>query len=193
VAALGLVVFVLLVLVARQPTSPTTFDSARPSIAVLPFGNLSGEPAQDLIADGFAAEIITELARNGELTVLARNSSFAMGAEGRSSREVAQALRVRYLLEGSVRRLGDSLRLTTSLVDGGTGTQLWAERFDIVAPELAATQDEIVQRVAGILFSEVRSTEKAAALRSSPDSFDVYLLALHGLALKHQFTAEAYR
>ena len=85
------------------------------------------------------------------------------------------------------------MRLTAQLIDGRNGSHVWADRYDIGPKEIVATQDEIVLRVAAILFSEVRQTEKRQALRSSPDSFDVYTLALKGLALKHQFTPEAYR
>ena len=183
----------VLALYATGWLGPTPVAGAEPSIAVLPFDNLSGNADDGYLADGFAEDIITELARNGELTVMARNTSFSFRGQHKRVEEIGRELGVRYVLEGSVRRTGDILRLTVQLVDGTGRGHVWAERYDIGAAQIVATQDEIVRRTATTLFSEVRYTEKAAALRSSPDSFDVYSLTLKGFALKHQFTPEAYR
>jgi adenylate cyclase len=173
-----------------RPAGPA---GAQPSIAVLPFDNLSADPEQGYLADGFADDIITELARNKELAVLARNTSFSFKGKGLRAEEIARELGVRYVLEGSLRRIGDGLRLTVQLVEGSDGRHVWAERYDIAARDIAATQDEIARRVAATLFSELRETEKAGSLRRSPGSLDVYALALRGLALKHQFSAESFR
>ena len=186
-AALGLIFYAT----AWPGSTPTT--AAEPSIAVLPFDNLSGNADDGYLADGFAEDIITELARNRELTVIARNTSFSFRGQHRQVKEIGRELGVRYVLEGSVRRAGDTLRLTVQLVDGTGRGHVWAERYDFGADQLIATQDEIVRRTAATLFSEVRHTEKAAALRSSPASLDVYTLTVKGFALKHQFTPEAYR
>jgi TolB-like protein/class 3 adenylate cyclase len=166
---------------------------ARPSVAVLAFDNLSGDPEQGYLADGFAEDIITELARNNELTVLARTTSFSLKGQDKAADAAARTLGVRYVLDGSLRRTGDSLRLTAQLVDGASGRNLWAERYDVEAADIVTTQDVMARRVAATLFSEVRETEKAASLRRTPASLDVYELALRGLALKHQFSAVAFR
>jgi TolB-like protein/DNA-binding SARP family transcriptional activator len=175
------------------PTPTEAPHAHRPSIAVLPFDNLSDDAEQGYLADGLAEDIITELAHNNRLIVMARETSFSFRGQRKRIEEIGAELRVGYVLEGSVRRVGDSLRLTAQLIDGATGAHVWAERFDVAARELVATLDEIVRRIAATLFSEIRHTEKAAALRSSPDSFDVYTLALKGLALKHQHTGQSYR
>lgn len=167
--------------------------AGRPSIAVLALDNLSGDPEQRYLADGFAEDIITELARNKELAVLARNTSLSLKGRDQVADAAARALGVRYILEGSLRRAGESLRLTARLIDSNSGQHMWAAQYDIQAKDIIATQDDIAHRVATTLFSEVRETEKAASLRRAPESLDVYELALRGLALKHQFNAEAYR
>jgi TolB-like protein/DNA-binding SARP family transcriptional activator/Flp pilus assembly protein TadD len=184
---------ILLTLYTAGWVAPVRPATAEPSIAVLPFDNLSGNADDAYLADGFAEDIITELARNGELTVMARNTSFSFRGQQKRVEEIGRELGVRYVLEGSVRRTGDTLRLTIQLVDGTGRGHVWVERYDIGAAQIVATQDEIVRRTAATLFSEVRHAEKAAALRSSPGSFDVYTLTLKGFALKHQFTPEAYR
>jgi adenylate cyclase len=173
-----------------RPVEPA---SAEPAVAVLAFDNLSADPEQGYLADGFAEDIITELARNKELAVLARDTSFSFKGKGKRAEEIARELKVRYVLEGSLRRIGDSLRLTAQLIEGDSGRHLWAERYDIHAQDIVATQDDIARRVATALSSEVRATEKAGSLRRPPESLDVYELVQRGLALKHRYSAEAYR
>ena len=173
------------------PAAPPPAD--KPSVAVLPFENLSGDPAQAYLGEGFADDVITELARSRELTVLARDTSFSLKGRSEGADAAARAFGVRYLLGGSLRRTGESLRLTAWLEDTASGHQVWAERYDIGAPALVATQDDIAHRVAATLSSEVREAEKAGSLRRTPGSLDVYELALRGLALKHEFTADSFR
>jgi adenylate cyclase len=192
-AVAAVAIMLILAIGAWRWLGPEPAAAGKPSIAVLPFDNLSGDAEQGFLADGFAEDLITELARNGELRVMARNTSFSFRGQPMRIEDIARKLSVSYVLEGSIRRVGDDMRLTAQLIDGRTGTHVWAERYDIGPAEIVATQDEIVLRVAAILFSEVRQTEKRQALRSPPDSFDAYTLALKGLALKHQFTPEAYR
>ena len=192
-SALAAALLAVLALVGWHWLSPGAGPSGKPSIAVLPFDSMSGEAEQGYLADGFAEDLITELARNGALRVMARNTSFSYRGQNRRVEDIARDLDVGYVLEGSVRRIGDAVRITAQLIEGHNGAHVWADRYDIGPSEIVATQDEIVQRVAAILFSEVWQTEKRLALRSSPDSFDAYTLAMKGLALKHQFTPEAYR
>lgn len=192
-SALAAALVIGLALMGWHWLAPGTAASGKPSIAVLPFDNMSGDAEQGYLADGFAEDLITELARNGELRVMARNTSFSYRGQNRKVEEIARDLDVGYVLEGSVRRVGDVVRITAQLIDGHNGAHVWADRYDIGPSEIIATQDKIVERVAAILFSEVWQTEKRLALRSPPDSFDAYTLAMKGLALKHQFTPEAYR
>ncbi|CAN7168577.1 winged helix-turn-helix domain-containing tetratricopeptide repeat protein [Bosea sp. LjRoot237] len=166
---------------------------ARPSIAVLAFDNLSDDAKDVFLSEGFAEDIITELARHREIPVLARSSSMSLRGADKAPQNAARILGVRYILDGSVRRVGDALRLTVRLVEGPTGTTLWSGRYDITAAGIVSTQDEIVDRIAGILFSEVREAEKSQSLRRPPRDLEVYALAMRGLALKHRFTAESYR
>lgn len=172
---------------------PEPAPGGSPAIAVLAFDNLSDDAKDIFLAEGFAEDIITELARHREVPVLARSSSMSLRGADKAPQTAARTLGVRYILDGSVRRAGDILRLTIRLVDGPTGTALWSERYDITAAEIVLTQDEIVDRVAGTLFSEVRETEKSQSLRRPPRDLEVYELAMRGLALKHRFTAESYR
>ena len=164
-----------------------------PSIAVLAFDNLSGDADDIFLAEGFAEDIITELARHREIPVLARSSSMSLQGADKAPQNAARALGVRYILDGSMRRVSDTLRLTVRLVEAPTGTTLWSGRYDMTAAEIVSTQDEIVERIAGTLYSEVRETEKTQSLRRPPRDLEVYELAMRGLALKHRFTAESYR
>ena len=114
---------------------------AKPSIAVLPFANLSDDPEQDYFADGVAEDLIADLSKNSDLFVIARNSSFSYKGQAVKVRQVAEELGVRYLLEGSVRRAGDTVRVTAQLIDATTGGHLWAERYDQPIVDLFALQD----------------------------------------------------
>lgn len=158
----------------------------RPSIAVLPFETFSSDEDYRYLADGVSEDIITQLARNAELTVMARSASFAVANKTDDAIEIARELGVYYLLTGSVRRSEDRLRITTQLVDGKSGNNVWAEAYDSTAAKVFDTQDEIVERIVGSLFSEVREIEKNAILRNPPESLDVYELALRGVARKHR-------
>lgn len=168
-------------------------EAARPSIAVLAFDNLSNDPADAFVTEGIGEDIITELARNRDLKVLARPSSMSLRGADKTPEVAGPKLGVRYLLDGSVRRAGESLRLTVRLVEASSQGSLWNEHFDVTAADLVSTQDAIVSRIAGTLFSEVRQTEKAASLRRPPNSLEVYDLAVRGLALKHKLNGEAFR
>ena len=121
----------------------------KPSIVVLPFTNLSGEPSQDYFVDGITEDIINVLSRFRWFFVVSRNSSFALKVRGMDTREVAQELGVRYALEGSVRKAGERIRIAAALNDAGTGNRIWAERFDFALTDVFAVQDEITPVVRG--------------------------------------------
>src|SRR5690606_10783372 len=149
--------------------APAPARSGKPSIAVLPFENLSGDPAQDYFADGVTEDIITALARFRWFLVVSRNSSFAFRGRPVSAAEIASALGVRYLLEGSVRRSAGSVRIAAHLVDAASAIQLWAERYDFeggfAVGDMFSMQDRIAERVAGAIEPELLKTESALAAR----------------------------
>ncbi len=119
----------------------------KPSIAVLPFTNMSGDPAQDTFADGMTDDLITDLSKISDLFVIARNSTFAYKGRSTDVREVAEDLGVRYVLEGSVRRAGDDVRVNAQLIDATTGGHLWAERYDGKATDIFAVQDAFIRKI----------------------------------------------
>jgi adenylate cyclase len=123
----------------------------KPSIAVLPFANMSSDPEQDYFSDGITEDIITELSRFASLFVIARNSSFAYKGQAVDVRRVAEELGVRYVLEGSIRRAGHRVRITAQLIDRETGKHVWAERYDRDMADLFAVQDEVTQAIAATI------------------------------------------
>jgi TolB-like protein/DNA-binding SARP family transcriptional activator len=165
----------------------------RPSIAVLSLDTFSSEEEQRFLAEGIAEDIITQLARNSELTVMARTSTFSLRDKGLDAKEIADELDVHYILEGSVRRSGGMLRISAQLINAETGNHVWAERYDATAATIYSTQDEIVENIVGTLFSEIREAEKAEILRRPPSNLDVYELTLRGLARKHRLSPESMR
>jgi TolB-like protein len=142
-----------------EPLKPALTLPDKPSIAVLPFTNLSGDAAQDYFIDGIVEDIITELSRFGELFVIARNSSFQYKGRAVDVRQVGRELGVLYVLEGSVRRLGDRVRISAQLVDATTGAHRWAERYDRKLRDIFAVQDEVVRTIVAILAAHVRKAE----------------------------------
>jgi len=153
----------------------------KPSIAVLPFDNMSNDPAQEYFADGLVEDIITALSRFKSLFVIARNSSFTYKGRLLDIRQVGRELGVRYVLEGSVRKAGSRLRITGQLIDAATGSHLWAEKFDGALEDVFELQDKVATSVAGIIDPLLLDTEiKRAAHRPTADmnSYDLYLRAL---------------
>ena len=139
----------------------------KPSIAVLPFANMSGDPAQEHFSDGITEDIITELSRIRWFFVTARNSSFSFKGQSPDVRQVARELGVRYVLEGSVRKAGNRLRVTAQLIDGDTGNHVWAERYDRELEDIFAVQDEITFAITGRLQPEIDRAE-CERVRSRP-------------------------
>ncbi len=150
----------------------------RPSIAVLPFTNMSSDPEQDYFADGTVEEIITGLSRIKWLSVISRSSSFIYKNKPVDVKEVADKLGVRYVLEGSVRKSGHRVRITAQLVDAKTGAHLWADQYDRILEDVFALQDEITMCVVGAIEPSLRKAELERIRRQRPSSFTAYDLLL---------------
>lgn len=163
----------------------------RPSIAVLPLLNLSGQPDQDYFIDGIAEDIISELSRCRWLFVIARNSSFIYKDRSVDAREVSRDLGVRYVLEGSVRKSENRVRITGQLIDATTGVHVWAERFEGVLDEIFALQDELTASVVGAVAPHLERAEIERARRKPTESLNAYDFYLRGLALVHRGSQDA--
>jgi adenylate cyclase len=170
--------------VATQQPNPELSLPDKPSIAVLPFANLSGDPQQDYFSDGITEDIITELSRFSELQVIARNSTFQFKGKAVDIRQVGRELGARYVLEGSVRRSGDRIRITAQLIDAMTGANRWAERYDRELHDVFAVQDEVARAIVAILAAVVNRAEIDRALLKPPAAWEAYEYYLRG--------AEAY-
>jgi len=173
--------------VSRQPlTLPD-----KPSIAVLPFANMSGEPDQEYFADGMAEDIITALSRFRHLFVIARNSSFTYKSQAVDIKQVGRVLGVRYVLEGSVRKAGDRVRITGQLIDASTGAHLWADRFDGELKHIFDLQDDVTTRVVNAIAPKMEQVEAARAKRKPTESLDAYDYFLRGTESLHRQTPES--
>jgi len=159
----------------------------KPSIAVLPFQNMSGDPEQEYFADGMAEDIITALSRFKALFVIARNSSFTYKGRAVDVKQVGRELGVRYVLEGSVRKAPNRVRITGQLVDTATGAHLWADRFDGGLGDIFDLQDQVTESVVGAIAPAVEKAEIERAKRKPTASLDAYALYLRGLAKLYQF------
>ena len=157
----------------------------KPSIAVLPFENMSGDPEQEYFADGMAEDIITALSRIDMLFVIARNSSFTYKGRAVDIRQVARELGVRYVLEGSVRKAGNRVRITGQLIEAESGAHLWADRFDGALEDIFDLQDQIAESVVGVIEPTLRSAEIERAKRKRPENLDAYDFQLR--AMPHVF------
>ena len=169
---------------------PALAASDKPSIAVLPFANLSGDPEQDYFADGIVEDITTALSRNRAFFVIARNSSFTYKGRPVDTKQVARELGVRYVLEGSVRRSGDRVRVTGQFIEAETGRHLWADRFDGHVADVFDLQDQLVTSVVGAIAPQL---EKAEIDRARPDTTGdpaAYDLYLRGLASWNRWTKD---
>ncbi len=165
----------------------------KPSIAVLPFQNMSGDPEQQYFADGIAEDIITELSRYPDLFVVARNSSFTY--RGRTVRiaDVARELGVRYVVEGSVRRGGSRVRITAQLIDALSGKHLWAQRYDRELQGVFAIQDDVTSSIVAVLPARIEAAAIEAAARKKVDSLEAYDYLLRGKYYLHLYDAKANR
>jgi adenylate cyclase len=164
--------------------------SDKPSIAVLPFDNLSGDPEQEYFSDGITEDIITSLSRIRQFFVTARNTTFTYKRQAVDVQAVASELGVRYVLEGSVRKSGDRVRITTQLIDGETGNHVWAQRYDRDLEDIFAVQDEITQTVVGALQPEIARSEIERARRKPPDNLNAWDLYQRGLWHRYHVNKE---
>jgi TolB-like protein len=165
---------------ANQPATalPLPYN---PSIAVLPFQNISGDPEQEYFVDGMVEEIITALSRIRWLFVIARNSSFTYKGQAVDVKQVGRDLGVRYILEGSVRKGGNRVRITAQLAEAESGAHLWADRFDGSLEDVFDLQDKVATSVAGVIEPALRAAEISRAARrptNDPTAYDLYLRAL---------------
>jgi TolB-like protein/class 3 adenylate cyclase len=171
--------------------SPSLPD--KPSIAVLPFENMSGDRDQEYFADGMVEEIITALSRMRWLFVIARNSSFTYKGRAVDVKQVGRELGVRYVLEGSVRKAGNRMRITGQLIDAATGAHLWADRFDGDLEDVFDLQDQVTASVVGALGLKLEQAEIERTKRKPTDSLDAYDYYLRGMAAFHLFSLEGNR
>jgi TolB-like protein/Flp pilus assembly protein TadD len=162
----------------------------RPSIAVLPFTNLSGDPEQAYFIDGIAEEIIIALSRVRWFFVIARQSSFACRDRGLDARQIARELGVRYVLMGSVRRAGERIRVGTQLIEGGSGNNVWARSYDRTVSDVFALQDEITQTIVGAIEPELNRAERDRARVKARDSLDAWSVYQRGMFHLYRCTRE---
>ena len=172
----------------RLPVDDALALPDKPSIAVLPFANMSGDPEQEYFADGMVEEIITALSHFKALFVIARYSSFTYKGRAVDVKQIGRELGVRYVLEGSVRKSANRVRITGQLVDAATGAHLWAERFDGGLGDVFDLQDQVTESVVGAIAPAVEKAEIERAKRKATESLDAYALYLRGLAKLYQFT-----
>jgi TolB-like protein len=171
-----------------QSPLPAILD--RPSIAVLPFQNISSDPEQEYFADGMVEDIISGLSRIKWLFVIARNSSFVYKGNATDVKRVGRELGVRYVLEGSVRKAGNRVRITAQLNDAATGVHFWSERYDRCLDDIFAVQDEIAMSVIGAIEPSLRKVEIERVKRKRPDSLDAYDFVLRALPFTYSHRAE---
>jgi TolB-like protein len=174
---------------SKQPIPLALPD--RPSIAVLPFANMSGDPEQEYFADGMVEEIITALSRMRWLFVIARNSTFAYKGRAIDVKQIGRELGVRYVFEGSVRKAANRVRITGQLLDASTGVHLWADRFEGGLEDVFDLQDQVTASVVGAIAPRLGQVEIDRAKRKPTESLDAYDYYLRGMANVHRWTREA--
>ena len=164
--------------------------AVRPSIAVLPFVNFSGDPEQEFFADGLTEDILTELSRHHGLFVISRNSTFVYKGQSVNVRDLAQMLGARYVVEGSVRRSGDRVRVTAQLIDASNDAHIWAERYDRNMDDLFALQDELTSAIVATLPGRIEAAQHDLLARKTPSSLAAYECVLEAKVLHHRSTRE---
>jgi adenylate cyclase len=179
-------------LVPDAPTAPRPALTLpdKPSLAVLPFQNMSGDPEQEYFADGMVEDITTALSRIGGLFVIARNSAFTYKGRAVDVRQVGRELGVRYVLEGSVRKSGNRVRITGQLVDAATGAHLWADRFDGPLDDVFDLQDRVTASVAGAIEPHLQRAEIKRAQHKPTQDLGAYDYFLRGMAIFHEWSTE---
>src|SRR5712671_957611 len=172
-------------------TRPGPVIPDKPSIAVLPFQSMSDDPGQQYFADGVVEEIITALSRFSGLFVIARNSSFTYKGRSVDIKQVGAELGVRYVLEGSVRKTANRVRITGQLIDASNGAHLWADRFDGALGDIFDLQDQVTSSVVGAIAPKLEQAEIERAKRKPTESLDAYDYFLRGIASAHRMSSEA--
>jgi len=176
------------------PSKPTHEEtpivklSDKPSIAVLPFANLSGDTEQEYFSDGMTNDIITDLSKFHELLVIASNTAFTYKGKPADIKEVGRELGVRYVLEGSVQKGSGKVRINAQLIDASTGSHLWAERYDRDIKDLFALQDEIVQRIVATLAVKIEAAERVRSMRKDTENLEAYDYVLRGWEYRRKRT-----
>ena len=182
-----------------EPATLTQTETAvlnlpdQPSIAVLPFANMSGDPEQEYFSDGITEDIITELSRFGEYHVVSRNSVLVYKNKPVKAQDVGRNLKVRYVLEGSVRRAGNRVRIVAQLIDTTTGHHVWAERYDRELEDIFAVQDEVTQKIVATLAGRLEATERQRIRTDRTKNLHAYDCLLRGREIWYRFTPEANR
>ncbi len=172
-------------------SAPPQAGAKRPSIAVLPFVNMSGDPEQEFFADGLTEDIITELSRFRQLLVISRNAVFVHKGKPIKAQQVAREFGVDYIAEGSVRKAADRVRVTVQLIDGETETHVWAERYDRKLEDIFAIQDEVTSAIASTLFGRVEAARHDRVQRKPTGNMAAYECVLTGKVLHHKSKREA--
>src|SRR3954453_8268545 len=174
-----------------KDAAAATAISKKPSIAVLPLANMSGDPEQEFFADGLTEDIITELSRFHDLLVISRNSTFVYKGKAVKVQEVAREFGVEYILEGSVRKAGDRIRVTVQLIDAETDRHIWAERYDRQLEDIFAIQDEMTRAIVATLPGRVEAATHDRAKRKPTDNMAAYECVLTAKVLHHRSMREA--
>jgi len=188
------------VLPSGQTSEPTTaadeqtsslVSVRKPSIAVLPFVNMSGDPDQEFFADGLTEDIITELSRFRQLLVISRNAVFVHKGKPIKAQQIAREFGVDYVVEGSVRKAADRVRVTVQLIDGETETHIWAERYDRKLEDIFAIQDEVTSSIAATLFGRIEAARHDQVQRKPTENMAAYEYVLTGKVLHHRSNRES--
>ena len=157
-------------------------------VAILPFDNMSGDPEQEYFSDGISEDLITALSRIRQIRVVARNSTFSYKGKSPNIRQVSEELGARYVVEGSVRKAGNRIRVTAQLIDGKTGNHIWAERYDREITDIFDVQDELTETLVGAIFPGISSAERLRAKQNTPDNLDVWDFYQRGMWHLHRRT-----
>jgi TolB-like protein/class 3 adenylate cyclase/tetratricopeptide (TPR) repeat protein len=179
-------------IVVATESAPALALPDKPSIAVLPFQNMTGDAEQDYFVDGMVEEITTAISRLPWLFVIARNSSFSYKGKAVEVRQVARELGVRYVLEGSVRKSGDRVRITGQLIEATSGNHIWADRFDGTLDDIFELQERVASSVVGAIEPRLRLSEIERANRKPTESLDAYDLYLHALSHYYRYTEQEH-
>jgi len=182
---------------AALPAAPDNTEAkkgvCKPTIVVLPFDNMSGDPDQEFFADGLTEDIITELSRRHELFVISRNSSFVYKNQSVNVREVAASLGAQYLVEGSVRKIGERVRVTVQLIDAQSDAHIWADKYDRQLDDIFAIQDEVTAAIAATVPGRLEAAQRDQLARTKPANMAAYECALAAKVLHHRSSADDNR